>query len=333
MTMSKQWEYLSLWQRRVRFTEQENFMFYRQNLGDEGEELTSKIIREIIPQKWYWLENVYFAHFSGHVQIDGLLISDKGVHLFEVKNLVGEYFFENGIWRKNGYELDRDFFNQTKRAGEIVRAILRLLNLEVPVRSRLVLASDVDNVKFMDVNAVQNQVLRRWELKPYIEKLIKENVPRTEKVNAMDIQDAIIKVKAETPAVKELDLKGRKIKLGILCENCDAEVDLCVSRYHAVCRACGYYENREKSILRSICEFSVLFPQLDANSANIIWFLNNTRLTKYVRSILNKYFKFSKKGRYHIYLLPGKKYADAFPSLKFRYLDHPSGKERLITRN
>ena len=323
---SKQFEYLNLWQRRVDFTEQEKFIFYRQTLGDEGERVVSEMIQGLIRSDYYWLEDLYFKHFSGHVQIDGLLISDQGVYLLEVKNLVGEYVYEDGVWRKNGYELDRDYFTQIKRASEIVRAVLRSLGFQVPVLSKLILASDMDNVKFIDDPG--EQVLRRWEVKPYIEKLMKESARGVKTIDSSTVREAILGLKAEAPPVKELDLQGRQVLLGILCDHCNSKMDLGSSRYHAVCRVCGYFENREKCILRSICEFSVLFPNLPPNSANICWFLGDSRLKDYLRRILNKYFKFSKKGRYKIYNLPGKDYKHAFPSLEFRYRDFVQNKKR-----
>lgn len=94
-----------------------------------------------------------------------------------------------------------------------------------------------------------------------------------------------------------------QLRSGLCCSECKSfEDDL--SCYKVICRQCGHRESKERSIVRTICEYGVLTHERELRSTEIQVFFGNQVPFHYVSKILSRNFQHLMTGRYSHYENP-----------------------------
>lgn len=129
------------------------------------------------------------------------------------------------------------------------------------------------------------------------------------------------KATEEHLVVDVMDKKLRALaRSGILCENCDSwRVDVISRRYHILCKNCGRQEPKQRAVLRTICDYGVLYHDRPLTKNAVTEFIGEPSLEFIIKRTLLNYFELNSKGRASIYLNPAKRMEFAFKDVKFRY--------------
>lgn len=291
--------------------------------GYVGEVQLEKIALEVLPNGVILMMDLNFEKKYGDTQIDAVIVSKTGIHMFEVKNLSGQYEYRDGVWRNKGWKLKRDFFTQMKRAGEIFEGVLSEINIRAEIEPKLVLINEEDTVAIFD-ERVEGQYLKRWQVKEYIRQLDQDAswgtswVPE-EVVKRLKEQTTDRVVPKKRPV--EVDVKG--VYRGIVCCGCGGyEMDVESKRYHVSCRTCGYGESKEKAVLRTICDLAILDYDEPLRIGVMDYYWKQGKLVKTIRYVFGKYFESESKGRFTEYRNPMKRMEDAYPNIRFKYRDY-----------
>ncbi|MBZ6527620.1 NERD domain-containing protein [Aerococcaceae bacterium DSM 111021] len=291
--------------------------------GYIGEVQLEKIALEVLPNGVILMMDLNFEKKYGDTQIDAVIVSKTGIHMFEVKNLSGQYEYRDGVWRNKGWKLKRDFFTQMKRAGEIFEGVVSEINIRAEIEPKLVLINEEDTVAIFD-ERVEGQYLKRWQVKEYIRQLDQDAswgtswVPE-EVVKRLKEQTTDRVVPKKRPV--EVDVKG--VYRGIVCCGCGGyEMDVESKRYHVSCRTCGYQESKEKAVLRTICDLAILDYDEPLRKTILDYYKNNQEIQNTIKLVFKKHFKLIKVGRSANYINPMKRMDDAFKGVKFKYRDY-----------
>lgn len=291
--------------------------------GYIGEVHFEEIALEVLPDGMILMTDLTFEKKYGETQIDAVIISETAVHMFELKNLSGQYEYRDGVWRTKGWKLKRDFFTQMKRAGEILEGVLNEMKIRAEIEPKLVLINEEDTVGIFD-ERVEGQYLKRWQVKEYIRQLdrdagwgtswIPEEVVKRLKEKTTD---------REVPKKRPVDVDVKGVYRGILCCGCGGyEVDVGRERYHVVCEHCGYRESKEKAVLRTICDLAILDYDEPLRIGVMDYYLKNNQLQITIRNVFAKYFISLGMGRSAVYENPYQRMEDAFKGIEFRYKDY-----------
>src|SRR5699024_12612295 len=87
------------------------------------------------------------------------------------------------------------------------------------------------------------------------------------------------------------------------------------------CKNCRMKEGKAKGILSMICEYGVLMHHKDLILHDIYEFLGGEVEKRYLKKILEKYFKVLSRGKYAKYSNPRQIFDYSFGHLRFFYQD------------
>lgn len=291
----------------------------RQQVGYEGHLDFINILRDNLPGHFVLLNDIFYKLPYKFTQIDSVLITVHAIYRFEVKNLLSEFTYKEGFWYRKGERLSRNFFTQVKRAGEIFEEIIQNDGLYFPVESQLVFINEDDTVKIFDQENV-SPYLMRWELRSYLKKVVEDS--RGGSMNPKEVAKYLMSKATEGHLVSEvMDKKLRALaRSGILCENCDSwRVDVISRRYHILCKNCGRQEPKQRAVLRTICDYGVLYYEWPLTKSSVTEFIGEPSLEYIIKRTLRNYFELHSKGKASTYVNPAKRMKFAFKDEEFRY--------------
>lgn len=316
--------YYEVFAKRVDYMrENERRSLYASQVGFEGESESLAIFLEHMPRNWRILTDLNFSYEGQWIQIDALLITPHCIIILEVKNLKAYYIYESGDWSQNGQRLKRCYFDQLKRTNDIFPNIMESHGLQLNTLRKLVLINEHKTVTFKSQEN-QQYVLERNEIKSFIDQLQiqgKDKPPLWE-INQM----ANFILDAQSPIEKKeyVNFEGRHFKKGIICANqlCEKSMVSLHSRYRLRCKNCGYIEPKRNAVGRTICEYSILFPNNKPTSRELNDFLATPSLKKTLYRVLKEDFQSEFKGKVRRYKLPANIYENAFPEKHNRYHEY-----------
>ncbi|WP_138419905.1 nuclease-related domain-containing protein [Aquibacillus sediminis] len=188
-------------------------------------------------------------------QIDTLIIFQEHVHLYEVKNYDGEYFFEQEkLYKKPNLEIINPL-HQLSRSESLLRQLLLSLGFNPQINGSVVFINPNFNLYQSPLDQpilFQNQVkkhLGTLSVQPF--KLTAKHKNLARKLASMHITNP----KFEKLPTYDYD----ELRKGITCLKCHSFFVL-VGKNSCSCENCGFIEPSTNAIKRSIEEFRILFP-------------------------------------------------------------------------
>jgi hypothetical protein len=189
-------------------------------------------------------------------QIDTLIISQKTIYLFEVKNYKGDYIYES-----ENFKLllsKKEIINplgQLNRCRNLLQDLLRSLHIQLPLESYLVFI----NPEFTLYQAPLNeQIIFPTQLKCLMNTLNQRPSKLTDwhrKIAAQLVSMHLPK----NPNSKIPRYKYGQLKKGTICADCFSFMTYDGDR-KLFCEKCDYEEHVDSAILRSVEELKLLFP-------------------------------------------------------------------------
>ncbi|MFB7302909.1 nuclease-related domain-containing protein [Heyndrickxia sporothermodurans] len=224
--------------------------------GFAGEKKFDNMIKEHISIEHIVLNDLLLEHNNTKFQIDSLLFLSNTIHFFEIKNNEGDYYIDNDLWYKTPKKEIKNPLHQLKRSTTLLRGILQELRINTQIVEHLVFV----NPEFHLYNAPMNlPITYPTQLNRMMDKLNSLNNSKINE-NHMKLANQLLNLHINEPSYFRLpDYTFDQLTKGITCANCDAFID----RYQKTtirCNHCGFKENITNAVMRSIDEYSLLFP-------------------------------------------------------------------------
>ncbi|QQZ08225.1 nuclease-related domain-containing protein [Heyndrickxia vini] len=224
--------------------------------GFAGEKMFDNLIKEHISIKHIFLNDLLLEHNNTKFQIDSLLFFSNTIHFFEIKNYEGDYYIDNDLWYKSPQKEIKNPLHQLKRSTSLLRGIFQELRINIPIAEHLVFV----NPEFHLYNAPMNlPITYPTQLNRLMEKLNNKNNSNINDIH-IKLANRILNRHIKEPSFSRLpDYTFDHLEKGITCANCDAFVET-YKKTTVTCTYCGFKENITNAVIRSIDEYSLLFP-------------------------------------------------------------------------
>lgn len=263
--------------------DKQNYMKLKK--GYEGEvkfaELAEKLRCECL------ILNGLLLDFNGSkFQIDSILIAQNIIYLNEVKNYVGDFYYENKrFYKSNGTEIKDPLF-QLERCTSLLRQLLQSLRINLPIESWVVFI----NPEFTLYQAPRNSpIIFPTQVNRYVNKL--NLIPSKLNGKHHELADKLISLHIEeSPFARFPPYDYVQLRKGMTCVMCSS-FSISADRKRCVCRDCGHEEEVEAAVLRMVGEHKLLFPGRKITTSGIYEWCNMGIPKRRISSILGKNMK------------------------------------------
>ncbi|MFJ5759555.1 nuclease-related domain-containing protein [Neobacillus sp. NPDC093182] len=267
---------------RKKFTYEEEFNYTNLVKGYEGE-LKSDIWLKGLTEEWLILNHLLLEYNGSTFQIDTLIIAYEKIYLLDVKTFEGDHSIKGDKWYTPSGKPEKNPLHQLERCETLLQRLLQVLGFNIPIESYLIFINPEfhlytsSNHPTIIFPAQLNRFLKKLNTRPV--KLNKKHYQLAEKLNALHIE--------ESP-YKRLPLYNyEQLKKGIICPNDKTFF----TDETLICKQCGCVEDVEAAVLRSVKEFSLLFPDRKITTNNIYDWCGGVKSKKVIRRVLSKNFK------------------------------------------
>lgn len=281
---SSEMQILSCLNARMELPESIHQYYFNLQKGYEGEKLFDLLI-EKLEANILVLNDLLLQVNNTTFQIDSLIITSDTIYLFEVKNYQGDFYYDSDkIYTKSHSEIVNPL-NQLNRSESLLQQLLRNLRLAMPIKSFVIFVHPEFTLYQSPMNkpfifpTQLNRFLKALETTS--SKLSRKHYELAEKLLSLHIPDS--------PFSKVPSYNYEQLRKGIVCEKCSSFVDLAEERY-CICSRCGHSELVLSSILRSIKEFQLLFPNEKITTNRIFDWIKVISSKKRIQRVLDKHF-------------------------------------------
>ncbi|WP_440895024.1 nuclease-related domain-containing protein [Amphibacillus sp. Q70] len=229
-------------------------------------------------------------------QIDSLIITANKIYCYEIKNMKGDYYYD-----------DDKFFNitniecinplhQMTRASTLLNQILRVHGFRLPIEGFLVFI----NNEFTLLQAPLNKpIIHPTQIKQHLKtintlsnKLNKKHKQLADKLVSLHIVDSPF---SQLPTYNYEDLQK-----GITCYNCGS-FSINIRGQKCICTNCTTEERVDHAIRRSAKEFQLLFPNKKITTHTIYNWCQIVNSKQRIYRVLNQHFKQINSRRWTYY--------------------------------
>lgn len=250
--------------------------------GFQGEQVFDRFINH--PQQAGFIVNdLFLSNKDTNYQMDSILILNKELIIYEVKNYTGEYRYKSGsFFSKNGYSLQNPV-DQVNRKKSYLNNWLLNNGYSHKVNAYVIFI----NADFYIYNLPPtNTILFAGQLERHFNALVKAS--RSVKVQNKKLALALANQHNENYRPDNLPSYGfDSLKKGILCPSCFS-FEHTDTRENRICTTCGHKEKIADAIYRSILEFQVLFPESPVSVPMIYEWCDRVYSKARIRRILNQ---------------------------------------------
>lgn len=233
------------------------------------------------------LNDLYLAVNGKSFQVDALIVTAKGLYLYEVKNFEGEYYYENeriyyGPTKKEVY----DPLYQIRHAESLMRQLVDKMGYNLPVKKFIVFV----NPNFTLFQAPRDSgIILPGMLESHFSmmdrlpgKLNESHHRFAAEIKARHMEDCSLNY---VPEYKESQLKK-----GVTCVQCGAFIEEVTIEWSCICKHCGQKERLDQTILRHAQEYRRLFPEQKITTTTIRKWCGDCISTRRIQYILSRHF-------------------------------------------
>lgn len=258
--------------------------------GEEGVQKVLETLKKYGDPKWAALQNLWLKYF-GNFESDLLLMTKFGLQTFEIKHYTGSYEYLHSQFLLDGASIGQNPISQSQRAFINVRKIIHDHSEKIPIQGNLIFTGQNCDVKISDPVA-ELEIMMLHQLSGYIKKLrTHEKTTTTPPIN----QDKVLKILEgfETESVFKpgaiIGEMEKNMQRGIMCSKCGS-YDIKITKYEVKC-ACSTIEPRENAIVRTICEYGVIYFDKHLDLNKLVDFFGGQVSRTNIRKYLIKHFK------------------------------------------
>lgn len=253
--------------------------------GYEGEVMFDSYVEQM-SSECIVLNDLLYSVNNSLLQIDSLVITPENIHLFEIKNYEGDYYFESGqIFTMSDTEIINPL-HQLSRSKYLFSQLLLDNGIKAPVIASVVFV----HPHFTLYQAPLDQpFVFPTQIKPYLNKMVspfkrlnEKHWKIAEKLCSLHITESLFSL------LPEYDFD--KLKKGITCGKCEA-FSVLLNGQECVCENCGFEESLSEAVVRSVKEFTILFPDHKITTTAIYEWCRIIPYKKKIKRILENHFE------------------------------------------
>lgn len=234
--------------------------------GFEGE-TNFDIFPEILPDESLVINDLRVKDNGQMIQIDCLILTGKGLFLYEVKNYSGRYDYKNSFLQGNSNFIIADPLTQIYRSQPILHNLVRKLGFQMDIKPHVAFI----NPDFYLYELPRSKpFLFANQLPKHFEQLA--TIPSLINGAQQELAKQLCTLHIEDYRPSDLPQYNFSVlKKGILCPKCFS-FDHVNTRQNRICTACGYKESVSDAIKRSANECHLLYPTLNVTKRLIyLW--------------------------------------------------------------
>lgn len=271
----------------------EEKMGYRNQVkGFEGELLFDQYLNSS-EQSGLVVNDLLLSTKNTSYQMDSILIFNKQLHIYEVKNYTGAYTLKDGtLFAETGHSIQNPI-DQVNRKKSYLNNLLLNRGYQYEISSYVAFI----NPNFLVYSLPPTEsILFYGQLEDHFKQLTHKMKAHTTSHQDKKLANYLLNQHQEVYRPNHLpNYSIQDLKKGIICPKCSS-FEFTKTRQNRVCATCGYKEKIADAIYRSVLEFQLLFPEIPINVPNIYIWCGGCFTDYNVRSVLNKYFTLHLKG-------------------------------------
>lgn len=254
--------------------------------GHEGEK-SFDLWTETIQANCLILNDLLLKYKNNTFQLDSTLILYDTIYLFEVKNFEGDHFYDSErMYMLPDTEVNNPLI-QVKRSESLFRQLLQSLGYNFTIKTYVVfinpdftLYKTPLNIPFIFLSQMKRLINKLNSVSSW--KLTEKHKRLADKLISLHIKDSPYK---KIPSYDYMQLRK-----GITCERCNS-FNLFIDGLSVICEDCGKRDRFTNAIIRSVNEFTILFPEEKITTNIICDWCKVEKDKRRVRRVLQKHFK------------------------------------------
>lgn len=281
---SNELKILSFLDKRIRLPDDTKQNYLNLKKGYEGEVMFDSLTAKL-QCNCLILNDLLLKYNHSTFQIDSLIIKES-LHLFEVKNFEGDYYFESD----NFYTISKKKLNnplhQMNRCETLLRQLLDKHGFKLPIKSHVVFI----NPEFTLYQAPENKpILYPTQINRFMKGF--DLIPANLNTMHKKLANQLISCHQKDPPYQHVPAYHYdQLKKGITCAHC-LSFSISVIGKKCICKKCGYTEDVEASVIRSVEEFKLLFPNKKVTTNYIHQWCQVVESKKRISRILGRNYK------------------------------------------
>lgn len=294
-TESKELQALRYLNTRMNLSTKDKQHYLNLKKGFEGEVMFD-LLTETLQCECLILNDLLFKVNNTLFQIDSLIICSETLYLFEVKNYDGDYLYESDkFYTINKTEIINPL-HQLGRSEALLRQLLDKLGYRLPINSSVVFISP----EFTLYQApIDNPIIFPTQINRYLKTL--NNTPSKINTKHRMLADKLISLHlVDSPYTQLPPYNYQQLRKGISCVKCDS-FSISVEGTKCFCKECGEEEMITDSVMRSVKEIKLLFPNQKITTNIVHDWCKVINSRKKISRILGKNLKVTNVRRWSSY--------------------------------
>lgn len=240
-----------------------------------------------LDSKFYILNDLLLKNDHTTFQIDSLFITQRLLIPFEVKNLDGDYSYENGDFHL--YSTRKKIKNplhQLDRSETQLCELLRKQGFQIPISGYVIFINP-------EFTLYQSPINKKIIYPTQLNRLLKELISLPSNLNGQHRQIADFLLQShmtDSPFSQVPSYEYEKLQKGPTCSGCQS-FDVKISSNKVVCGDCGFEEKIDTAVVRSVKELKLLFPNKKITTNLVYDWCQVVESRKMIGRILKQNFK------------------------------------------
>lgn len=224
-------------------------------------------------------------------QIDSFVITQDRLHLFEVKNLEGDYYFDGEKFKTAAGKEIKNPLHQLSRAESLLKQLLKELGFYTPLEPHLVFI----NPEFALLQApLKSPIILPNQMNRFMNNMNRVSSKLNNKHTKLAEALLSLHIK-KSPYSRVPSYDFGMLRKGVICEGCGEFVERC-DRYNFFCNHCIAKETIDSAVLRTIVTYQLLFPDQKVTTSIIYEWSNGNFPAKTIRRVLKRNFLVQGEG-------------------------------------
>ena len=228
---------------------------YNLERGYEGEIMFDALLEKYLDCDCLILNGLLFKLNTNFFQIDSLLIFPNTIYIYEIKNFIGDYYFDGEKFYKKPKTDINNPLHQSNRCELYLRKLLLNLGFTLSIDASVVFINPECTIYQAPLN---KPIIYPTQVVRYLKKL--NNTPSKLSDKHRLLAERLVAQHIEDYPNGELpSYSFNGLRKGMMCKKCYS-LSTSVDGLFCVCDVCGYRERVSTAVVRSVQEFKMLFP-------------------------------------------------------------------------
>ncbi|MGP4041791.1 nuclease-related domain-containing protein [Gracilibacillus sp. D59] len=270
--------------KRKELSNAERKKYQRLRRGYEGECVFDSFV-DAQTGSFYVLHDLQLIFYEKFFQIDSVIITNNTMYIFEVKNYLGEYYFNNdALCMGENIEVENPI-HQRNRSESLVRRFLQYHGFSLTVKAYIIFMHPQCTVY---QTPSHKQILFRSNLQSFLQKLSTNSY-----ITQQDMQLSELLLSSHVtkhPFEQFPSYQIKELRKGIICKECES-FSISIINKTVFCQTCQNKELVELTILRHIREYLLLTSTNKVTTNDIYQWCDRAVSEKRIIRVLHKYYK------------------------------------------